>query len=273
MHVVYKITLGDRIKTQTPPYFYIGSKSNCRFDGEFIYDRRNRKYYGSSKSSLYKECLERETSIKVEILHIFDTYDDCLEMERKIQIENDVVVSNEYFNCSIATINNLTNPDYITAKQLSTGKTARIHKNKINNDWVGVSRGKHWFNNGVENGCFMEGEQPNGWVRGRLGDFTKSSGNFTKNISQEELSSRMVIARKRNNSYNAWNKGKTGTYKHTDAAKEKMKASRRGRRYGEENPMFGKMIINNGIENTSIEKDQEIPDGWAKGRLCKKPTS
>jgi len=36
---------------------------------------------------------------------------------------------------------------------------------------------------------------------------------------------------------------------------------------GERNPMFGKMYINNGIENSTIKKGEIIPNGWTKGRL------
>jgi hypothetical protein len=273
VHIVYKVTLGSRLKAKTPPYFYIGSKSNCEFDGKNIYDRKNKKYYGSSKSKLYKDYLKIETDILLDILYTSDYYNDCLEMERKIQIDNNVVISNEYFNCSIATISNLTNPEYISARQLSTGKIARIHKDEINEDWVGVSSGKSWFNNGKENKLFKCDDHPIGWEKGRLGNFLNNSKNFTKNISQEELSKRMVVSRKGNGNYKAWNKDKTGLYKHTDTAKEKMKIAKQNKGSGTENSMFGKVIINNGIQNTTIRNDQKIPDGWVKGRLWKKNTA
>ena len=45
------------------------------------------------------------------------------------------------------------------------------------------------------------------------------------------------------------------------------KKGRSKEQLGEKNPMFGKMYINNGIENSMIKKDEIIPYGWRKGRL------
>lgn len=36
---------------------------------------------------------------------------------------------------------------------------------------------------------------------------------------------------------------------------------------GEKNSQFGKMWITNGVSNKFIKKDEEIPDGWRRGRI------
>lgn len=36
---------------------------------------------------------------------------------------------------------------------------------------------------------------------------------------------------------------------------------------GEETSMYGKLRINNGIENSLIDKNEDIPEGWSKGML------
>ena len=36
MDVVYKMTNQTRVINQTPPYYYIGSKTNCVFENGFI---------------------------------------------------------------------------------------------------------------------------------------------------------------------------------------------------------------------------------------------
>lgn len=39
---------------------------------------------------------------------------------------------------------------------------------------------------------------------------------------------------------------------------------------GEKNPAFGKIWVNNGVENRYINKDSQIPEGFAKGQIRRK---
>lgn len=39
MNVVYKLSFINRINAKIPPYYYIGSKTNCTFDGTNIIDK------------------------------------------------------------------------------------------------------------------------------------------------------------------------------------------------------------------------------------------
>jgi hypothetical protein len=269
MHIVYMLTFKQRLKNNTPPYYYIGSKSKCEFYDNTIYDSNKKSYYGSSGSKIFLEALTHELPV-ASILYVSEDYNDCLQEERNHHIKNNVVLSSDYFNCAIATVNNYSNPDYITAKQIITGKICRIHKNNFNEDWVGVSSGKSWYNNGKENKLFENEEKtPNGWKKGRIGDFSRNSKNFLKNISQEELSKKMVEARTKNGNYSAHNKGVKGVYKHSEESKEKMKKSRSKRKT---NGMENKIIINDGFQNKVIHKDLPIPSGFTKGRLFKKKT-
>lgn len=52
-------------------------------------------------------------------------------------------------------------------------------------------------------------------------------------------------------------------------AKRKATQIKIGFQQGEKNSQYGKMRITNGIENTSILKDQPIPEGWRKGSVGK----
>lgn len=59
----------------------------------------------------------------------------------------------------------------------------------------------------------------------------------------------------------AHNKGKLWSQERKDKKSESQK--------GEKNPMYGKVVVNNGITNLTIDKNEGIPDGYVKGALQK----
>lgn len=228
MHVVYKLIFNDRISNNTKPYYYIGSKSFCKVENGVIYDKNNKPYYGSCKSTLFLNSLSVETNIVAEILYSDENYKNCLEMERIFHIENNVVKSTLFFNQAIATIATYSNPDYMTMMNIETKKICRLHKDEIDDNWVGVSTGRKWYNDGNINRTFFDYDVPIGWNVGRLGVFT--GNNFTKNISQEELSNKIAKTRKENGNYIAYNKGTSGVVKHSQDTKNKMSLNRIGKK-------------------------------------------
>ena len=144
MNIVYKVIFTQRIANNIKPYYYIGSKSNCIIKDGLIYDKDNKVYFGSSHYDEYDKIVKTDKCI-VEILYIADTYSEALLFERDIQIENDVVASTEYFNLSIATINNFTDPEYATYKHIHEGKIVRLkrdHPLVKNGIYVGVTKCK-----------------------------------------------------------------------------------------------------------------------------------
>jgi hypothetical protein len=140
MHIVYLI----KINKTALPNKYIGSKSNCQIINNRIYCNRNKIYIGSSKDKQYLELMKWCEDYTVQVLATFETYNDALIAEKTIQIKYDVVASPEYYNKSIATISNYTNPDCATYKHAVTNKTARLPRNHpkvISKEWVGVTSG------------------------------------------------------------------------------------------------------------------------------------
>lgn len=101
MHCVYKITFLDRIKRNDPPFYYIGSLANYKFENGLLYNKRNRIYYGSSAYKGYKSICKNDNP-KVEILYKNNDYKRVLYKEREFHILNDVVRNELYFNLSIA---------------------------------------------------------------------------------------------------------------------------------------------------------------------------
>lgn len=145
MHIVYKITFNNRLDRGTPPYYYIGSKSNCVYDGGVIYDKNGNPYYGSSTWEGYSDIVgESVDHLSVECLEYCDSYNQCLNVEREYHIKNDVAANPEYFNKTIAMVNTYSDPDYATYKNINTGKVVRLprdHPMVENGEYVGVTKG------------------------------------------------------------------------------------------------------------------------------------
>ena len=139
-HIVYKITID--YKDQEPKY-YIGSKSNCRFVNGVILDSNGKEYWGSSRDKTFLEDMN-VNSKKIDVLCVFDDYEDALTKERELHIVNDVVASTRFFNKSIATESTYSNPEYASYKHVKTGDVVRLrrnHKLVKNGTYVGVTKG------------------------------------------------------------------------------------------------------------------------------------
>ena len=143
MHLVYRII----IDKPTPPYYYVGSKSNCSFIENVIFDAKGKQYWGSSKSKLYRTDLQKYNK-SVEVLHVCETYENCIELERKYHMKNDVVANPHYYNLGVATVSTFSKPGYGTYVH-STGKVARLpidHPAVLSGEWVSVTKGKKFPN-------------------------------------------------------------------------------------------------------------------------------
>lgn len=266
MHCVYKITFNNRKNINKFPYYYIGSKSNCTYTNGTLYDKNGKPYYGSSHYNGYYDIVKEEIdNIITEILYIADNYDDALEHERLLHINNNVVLSDEYFNQQIATISTYSNPLYKTMKNIKNGKVARLLECEITDDWKGVSYGKSWYNNGVINKTFNPDSVPDGWIKGRL-NYKGNPNNFYKNGKVEAIK-KSVEQRKNNGSYIAHNKGKKGLYIPTEENKKNIREAqqKRASRADYKNGMEGKIFITNGIKNKVINKNEDIPKDWNIG--------
>lgn len=57
--------------------------------------------------------------------------------------------------------------------------------------------------------------------------------------------------------------------KHKPKTIELMKEKAKGRGLGTKNSQFGMMWITNGLDNTRIKKNEELPLGWRRGRIIK----
>lgn len=178
-HVVYQITLTSRKKADIRPYIYIGSKSNCMFDGKNIIDKSGNVYLGSSKFPNYHN-LVKSSDYEVTILKEFSTYEACILFERDIHIKFDVVADDKFFNLSIATINTYSNPGYGTYRHSKLGFFVRLpkdHPSVISGLYINSNSGFTTYNNGVIERQFLDVDVvPLDWNRGIL-QSRKLSGN------------------------------------------------------------------------------------------------
>ena len=104
MEVIYKMTNLSRLENNTPPYYYIGSKTNCTFDGSFIYDKKGKIYLTSSKSKLLKEHIKNDKLIfEILVIKPNDSIIDITEYERIEQLKiNKETWNLEYYNKAYA---------------------------------------------------------------------------------------------------------------------------------------------------------------------------
>lgn len=111
MNIIYKITFHERLKNGTPPYYYIGSKSNCNFEGGVIFSNNGKEYWGSAR---YKKYPANSEGAEAEIIKEVNSedYNDLITEEYIIQVKHDVVRSPEYFNLSYASVNTFAAPGY-----------------------------------------------------------------------------------------------------------------------------------------------------------------
>lgn len=140
MDVVYKLIFKSRLERNEPPFYYIGSKSNITLINGKMVDKRGVCYFGSSRWPGYSKLVDSE-EIEVEILY---EGPNIIEMEKDIHLKEDVVANTNYFNLSIATISNFSNPSYATYINTATGKIVRLerdHPMVLNGSYVGVSKG------------------------------------------------------------------------------------------------------------------------------------
>lgn len=170
MNIVYKLTFKERLKNNTPPFYYIGSKTNCDFSDNKIYNKSGKVYYGSSKSKLFKEALLEEKPI-AEILHECDDYNKLLLLEKDEQLLVNTKTSSEYFNLEYATMSTYSNPNYGTFRHKDIpGKFIRLPKDDElvkSGVYVNANSGYKTYNNGIIEKQFLE-KPSDEWVLGRL---------------------------------------------------------------------------------------------------------
>ena len=198
-HIVYLIEFTKRKSKNIMPYYYIGSKSNCIFDGTSIIAENNTVYFGSSKADGYNDAILNDT-LKVHILGIYDDYDECIKNERLCHIANDVVADPRYWNLSYAMENTFSHPDYATVKHTITGKTVRLQKDHpmiLSGEYVGLTKGMFWFTDGKNDVLCYPENAPEGWVNGKseIENFSRGDNHYMRKnpLSQEEVMRRVNV--------------------------------------------------------------------------------
>jgi hypothetical protein len=199
MNVVYMTIIKDRKEKNLEPYYYIGSKANCFFDGTNIITNSGKKYFGSSRWKGYKQlCIEGD--VETIILGYFEDYDNALDFEKNLHIFLDVVSDTKYFNKAVATISNYSNPEYGTYRNARTGDFVKLKKDHplvINGEYVNANYGYKTYNDGNVEKQFLD-EPPDGWSKGRI-DSNKRYGedsSFYGKMHTQDSKCKMLVTRK-----------------------------------------------------------------------------
>ena len=172
-------------------------------------------------------------------------------------------------------------PDGFTLGGLKRNNGAKVSAAKKGKP--SKSRGKSWFNNGIEQ--TMAYECPEGWVSGRLPHQRPGLESYNNGIEQKCFAPNEEIPRgwikgKIPGTHNTPNKGKivyNNGINHIYLAKDEIPPEGFVRGYTIERlascatntkPAKGKRWYNNGIEQRYFAENDIIPDGWVPG-CCK----
>jgi len=219
--------------------FYIVYKTTNQVNGKFYIGTHktvdlNDNYLGSG--ALLKRAIKKYgiENFKKEILFVFDNPEDMFAKEAEIVTEEFLSENNTY-----------------NLKKGGFGGFDHINENKLNGTEKGVavrqllSQNEDWYN-------FWKERQQTGYLQ------------YIKNVTKDEWSRRSKKA-------NQTCLSKYGRYSfegrlHTAKSKKAIGDKNSKHQTGSGNSQFGTMWITNGIKNSKIKKEDNIPIGWSKGR-------
>ena len=187
-------------------------------------------YFGSGKylkAAIKKHGLENFVR---EILFQFDNSEDMYAKEAEI-VNEDFLMNENTYNLKVGGFGGF---DHINKDEVS-----RIIKNKKARISADASILKKY---GVRNPSQIS------FVKKKISSSLKlaySSGKRIPNLADLNWSGR----------------------KHSEETLKKMRESQKGKQSGEKNSQFGKRWINNGTEETKLNRDQLKPKEWNYGRL------
>lgn len=285
MNYVYKLIFDDRKQNNDEPYYYIGSKSNSTYVDGILLDNKNKVYYGSSSLENWNEIVENN-KISVEIIKEFEDYNDALNYESMLQKSLDIVADTKYFNLSIATVNNFTDPNYASYKHTRTGKTvrlARTHPMVLSGEYVGVSKGtklseetrKKMGRSGAQNAFYgkchsEETKRKIGKINSERIKTQEEIDNWVEKVSSKpkSIEHRKKIGRK--NLIMLKNKITGECIRiDKDTASDYDRIVWVNPAALSENSSKGSKWINDGVNNKKLLPNQNMPIGWNFGRIYK----
>ena len=183
MHCVYKVTFNERIKRNEPPFYYIGSCANFRFENGILYNKRNHIYTGSSSYHNYKNICKEDDPV-IEILYIHDDYRHVLEKEREFQILHDSIKSELYFNLKLANeVFNYHELGTAIYRHKDTGKTIKLKtddESVLNGTYIHIMKGTKMSDKSLLN-------KHNGYEKFKLNDTAYKAHRKKKSDNMKEL--------------------------------------------------------------------------------------
>jgi hypothetical protein len=170
-----------------------------------------------------------------EYLAIFDNPSEMFEMESTI-VNEDFVNREDTYNLKVGGISNISNEIYdeiIEGNKKGRQKANNIMKEKMGDDFLSII--------------------------GKKGSKKAKISILKKRKEDPEFDKRI-----RENCGKSF-KGKH----HTEESKQKIGKANSFHQKGSRNSQYGMMWITDGSNNKKIKKDNDIPEGWRKGRVMK----
>lgn len=165
MNIVYKISFIKRIRSNTPPFYYIGMKTSCDYKHGKVIDKKGICYWGSSETASIKSALQEEVPF-VEILFESDSDKDVCEEERRILLSVNAARNFEYFNQTNGTIDwTFHSSEYATYRHKDYNDVyKRLRRDDplvLDKTYVGTTNGMKFINH------------PSNYKRARLGKLNR----------------------------------------------------------------------------------------------------
>lgn len=194
----------------------------------------NDDYLGSGKRLKYALAKYGVENFKKEVLFIFSTREEAYSKEKELVTE-ETLDSGKCYNLKLGGEGgwDYTNKNYNTDRRKASGNIRGISTRFSKEKQAAICLGKIWITNKITNKLIHPTDDiPLGWIKG-ITKIKSNRDNFT----------------------------------HSEETKRKMKESSIGKHEGSKNSQFGSKWITDGILNKKIKKDQEIPEGWRRGRI------
>ena len=170
MHLIYKVTNKLNGKIYIGQKSYIGEPSMADYYSGGTEIKRAVKKYGKenfTREILYSRIRDQATADSMEIWAIEKYNSTSPNVGYNISKGGKVFeITTEMRNkisTSIATKEAMSNEDVRKRLSSSLKEYYKRTGRKPN-----TTTGKKWYNNGEKSGFFIEGQQPEGWVKGRI---------------------------------------------------------------------------------------------------------
>lgn len=254
---LYRIT-----NTKLSKHYY-GSRT-CKCDPK---DDLGKKYFSSSKDQSFREDQKNNPeNYRYKIIIVSNCRKRINLLEEKLHRKFNVGVNPRFYNRTINTESGFNSTGMIVVKDKKENifRVTKDDPRYLSGELVHITKGTIMVKDKKGNIFRVTKDDPR-YLSGELVDMFKG-----KVVVKDKWGKKFLVSVKDPR----WLSGELNAIwtgrKHSKATLEKMKLSHKGDGVGKNNSQYGTCWITNGIDSKKIHKNDPIPEGWRKGRICKK---